>query len=277
MKKLLSLMLSLTLICCCLPVCYAETSASMPELKEYGLIDCGEVNIEYGIYGVENGQPLLLLPPNGGDMHCFDDSILPEMAKHYKVITVSPRGTGKSDRGNNRITFETMAEDLTKILDYLNIQKTNIFGFSDGGNLGMVFTVNHPERVNSLVIMGSNINPLGTKTFDQISIIWKYLGLAIKAFFTQDEADLIRRDIQGQMVYQPNLTFNDLKEINVPVLNIYGEHDMIKRIHSKRITWAIEGAQELMIVDGGHSTCFEQTDTVINPALLEFYNNVPLV
>ncbi|MBQ8783548.1 MAG: alpha/beta hydrolase [Clostridia bacterium] len=277
MKKFVSIMLAFAIIICCVPICYAETAVPMPELKEYGLIDCGDVNIEYGIYGVENGQPLLLLPPNGGDMHCFDDSILPEMAKHYKVITVSPRGTGKSDRGNERLNFEDMAEDLTKILDYLKIQKTNIFGFSDGGNLGMVFTVNYPERVNSLVVMGSNINPLGTKTFDQISIIWKYLGLAIKAFFTQDYADIVRRDIQGLMVYQPNLTFKDLNEIKVPVLNIYGEHDMIKRIHSKRITKAIDGAQELMIVDGGHGSCFEQTDTVINPALLEFYSNVPII
>lgn len=277
MKKLISVILAISLMICCVPFCYAETSVPMPEIKEHGLIDCGEVNIEYGIYGIEDGQPLLLLPPNGGDMHCFDDSILPEMSKHYKVITVSPRGTGESERGNERITFENMANDLTKVLDYLNIQKTNIFGFSDGGNLGMVFTVNYPERVNSLVIMGSNINPLGTKTFDQISIIWKYLGLAIKAFFTQDEADIIRRDIQGQMVYQPNLTFKDLKEIKVPVLNIYGEHDMIKRIHSKRITWAIDGAQELMIVDGGHGSCFEQTDSVINPALLKFYSNVPII
>ncbi len=276
MKKIIAILLILSMIICCSPVCFAGTSSPTPEIKEYGLIDCGDVNIEYGVYGVEDGDPLLLLPPNNGDMHCFDDSVLPEMAKHYRVITVSPRGTGKSERGNERITFENMAADLIKILDYLKIEKTNIFGFSDGGNLGMVFTVNYPERVNSLVIMGSNINPLGTKTFDQISIIWKYLGLAIKAFFTQDEADLIRRDIQGLMVYQPNLTFEDLNKIKVPVLNIYGEHDMIKRIHSKRITKAIDGAQELMIVGGGHSSCFEFTDTIINPALLEIYNNAPI-
>ena len=175
------------------------------------------------------------------------------------------------------LNFEDMAEDLIKVLDYLNIKKTNIFGFSDGGNLGMVFTVKHPERVNSLVIMGSNINPLGTNTFDQIEIVFEYIILSIKALFSGDEADILKRDIQGLMVYQPNLTFSDLKEIDVPVLNIYGEHDMIKRIHSKRITRSIKGAQELMIIGGGHSTCFEQTDNVINPALLEFYKNVPIV
>lgn len=270
MKRVISILLAFALAMCCVPLNMVY-AAEMPELAEYGFVENNGVKIEYGIYGDMNAEPLLLLPPNGGDMHCFDDSILPEMSKHFKVITVSPRYTGNSDMGDDGLTFEILSDDLVVLLDELNVEKTKIFGFSDGGNLGMVFTVAHPDRVESLVVMGSNINPLGTKVFDQISIIWKYLGLMIKAAFTGDAEDIRRRDIQGMMVYQPNLTFKDLQSIEVPVLNIYGEHDMIKRIHSKRITRNIPNAQELMIVDGGHSTCFEYTDTVINPALLSFY------
>ena len=270
LKKIISALLAV-LICICSIPANAASASDMPELTEYGFVENNGVKIEYGIYGSMNDEPLLLLPPNGGDMHCFDDSILPEMSKHFKVITVSPRYTGNSDMGDDGLTFEIMSDDLVVLLDTLGVEKTKIFGFSDGGNLGMVFTVAHPERVESLVVMGSNINPLGTKTFDQISIIWRYLGFAIKAAFTGDAEDIRRRDIQGLMVIQPNLTFKELQTIEVPVLNIYGEHDMIKRIHSKRITKNIPNAQELMIVDGGHSTCFEYTDTVINPALLSFY------
>ncbi len=271
MKKFLSVVLIISFILCSSIVSHAETAVPMPEITEHGFIDCNGVKIEYGIYGNQNGEPLLLLPPNGGDMHCFDDSILPEMSKYFKIITVSPRGTGKSERGEGKLTFEVMSDDLVCILDYLQIEQTNIFGFSDGGNLGLVFTVNNQQRVKSLVIMGSNLNPLGTNTFDQIGIFFEYIGLAIKAFFTQNEEDKLKRDIQGLMVFHPKLTFRDIKTINVPVLNIYGEHDMIKRLHSKLITRTIPNAQELMIIDGGHSTCFEQTDTVINPALHEFY------
>lgn len=270
MKRVITVLLAIALLLCSFPFTVAS-AAQMPELTQYGFVENDGVKIEYGIYGDLNAEPLLLLPPNGGDMHCFDGSILPKMSKHFKVITVSPRYTGNSDMGDDGLTFEIMSEDLIVLLDYLNVEKTKIFGFSDGGNLGMVFTVAHPERVESLVIMGSNINPLGTKTFDQIGIIWKYLGLAIKAGFTGDAEDIRRRDIQGLMVYQPNLTFKDLQTIEVPVLNIYGEHDMIKRIHLKRITRNIPNAQEIMIVGGGHGSCFDYTDTIINPALLEFY------
>ncbi len=273
MKKIFritALILVFSFVFCCVPVSYASDSA-MPETIEYGFVDCGDIKMEYGIYGVENGEPLLLLPPNGGDMHCFDDSILPEMSKHFKVITVSPRGTGKSGWVDGTMNFETMAEDLIKLLDYLNIEKTKIFGFSDGGNLGFVFTLAHQDRVESLVVMGSNINTWGTNTFDQIQITYQYIVLCVEAWIKGDDETKIRRDIKGMMVGQPSLTFKDIAEIKVPVLNIYGEHDMIQRWHSKMITRSIEGAEELMVVGGGHSTCFEYTDTVINPALLDFY------
>ncbi len=252
------------------PVGFADESTA-PEMIEYGFVDCGDAKIEYGIYGLENGEPLLLLPPNGGDMHSLDGSILPEMSKHFKVITVSPRGTGNSDWVEGTMNFETFAEDLVKVLDYLKIEKTRIFGFSDGGNLGIVFTLAHQERVESLVVMGSNINTFGTNTFDQIQITYQYIVLCVEAWITGDEETKIRRDIKGMMVGQPSLTFKDISAIKVPVLNIYGEHDMIQRWHSKMITKSIEGAEELMVVGGGHSTCFDYTDTVINPALLDFY------
>jgi pimeloyl-ACP methyl ester carboxylesterase len=246
-------------------------SNEMPKLSEYGFIDCNGVKIEYGIYGDMNGDPLLLLPSNGGDMHGFDGSILPEMAKHFKVITVSPPGTGKSDRGPGKLTFEVESADLAILLDTLHIAKTKVFGFSDGGNLGIVFTLEHQDRVSKLVIMGANINTFGTKTVDQIGIEAEYRYLCVQAFFTQDKSIALKRDIEGMMVGQPNLKFKDLAAIKIPVLNIYGENDMIKRWHSKMITTSITDAHELMIVGGGHSSCFDQTDTVINPALLKFY------
>lgn len=270
MVKAVSVLLILSMIFCIAPVGYAQGN-EVPEMIEYGFIDAGDAKIEYGVYGQADGEPLLLLPPNGGDMHSLDGSILPEMSKHFRVITVSPRGTGKSDWVEGTMNFETMSEDLVKLLDALEIEKTNIFGFSDGGNLGFVFTLAHQDRVKSLAVMGSNINTRGTNTFDQIQITYQYIILCIESWLYGDVEYKIRRDIKGMMVGQPSLTFEDIAQIKVPVLNIFGEHDMIKRSHSKRITRSIEGAEELMIIGGGHSSCFDFTDEIINPALLEFY------
>lgn len=269
MKKTVSVILCIVLLLAFMPTAFAVDP--VPELDEYGFIEANGIEVEYGIYGIENKQPLLLLPCNGADMHGFDGNILPEMAKHYKVICVSPRGTGKSGRGEGRLTFEIMADDIKVVLDKLGIGKTYIFGFSDGGNLGLVFTTRYPEYVEKLGIMGSNINMFGTNPWDEIEIIFTYISLCIKAAKTGDPAVALERDIEGMMVCQPRLTFRDISKINIPVFNIFGENDMIMRMHSKLITWSIPDCRELMIVGGGHSTCFKQTDTVINPALLDFF------
>lgn len=270
MKRIIAIFITVSILLSCITA-FNASAAQNPVMLEYGFVDCGDADIEYGIYGVAGGRPLLLLPPNGGDMHSLDGSVLPGLAEHFRVITVSPRGTGNSDWVEGTMNFETMANDLVKILDYLDVDKVDIFGFSDGGNLGFVFTVNHQERVNSLVAMGSNINTWGTNTFDQIQITYQWIVLCIEAWLSGDPETARRRDIKGMMVGQPKLTFDDLATIKVPVLNIYGEHDMIQRWHSRKITASIDGAEELMIIGGGHSTCFEYTDTVIMPALLEFY------
>ena len=171
--RVLSLILAVVLMLCSMPVCSAQDASLQP--IAYEVVNLNGVNIEYGIYGQADGEPLLLLPPNGGDMHSFDGSILPEMTKHFKVICMSPRATGKSDWVEGAMTFEAMSDDIAALLDYLNIEKTRIFGFSDGGNLGVVFTLAHQERVEALAIMGSNINTWGTNTFDQIQITYQYI------------------------------------------------------------------------------------------------------
>ena len=75
------------------------------------------------------------------------------------------------------------------------------------------------------------------------------------------------------MVGQPNLTYRDLEKISVPVFNIYGEHDMIRRVHSKLIT-KHSGARELMVKGGGHSSYFNYTDSILLPNILDFYNSL---
>lgn len=262
-----------------LPVSAAESEDQqvfeheMPELKEYGFADSDGVKIEYGIYGDLEAEPLVLLPCNGNDMHNFDSNVLPELAKHFKVIAISPRGCGNSDRGEGKLTFEVESNDLVNVLDFLSIEKAHIFGFSDGANLGYVFTVEHQERVLSLIAMSANINMWGTKPSSEIGIIFSYIYLSIRAFITKDPADALKRDIEGMMVGQPNLTYRDLEKISVPVFNIYGEHDMIRRVHSKLIT-KHSGARELMVKGGGHSSCFNYTDSILLPNILDFYNSL---
>ena len=279
MKKAVALFLSLCFVFSAFSVSGVISSAQdykteMPEMKKYGFVTADDgIQIEYGIYGDESNEPMVVLPCNGGEMHNLDGSVLPELAEHFMVIAVSPRGTGNSGRGDCELTFEREAKDLVCLLDELGIEKTHLFGYSDGGNLAIVFAVNYPDRVLSLIPVGANISPWGTKINSQIPIITKYIRYAIEAYFTKDPKIALKRDIQKMMVTQPTLKFRDLKKITAPTLNIYADDDMMWPWHSQRITKSIPGAIELRVPDSGHSDILEFKDELFTK-MFEFYKGI---
>ncbi|MBQ8183168.1 MAG: alpha/beta fold hydrolase [Clostridia bacterium] len=237
---------------------------------DYGFFTRDGLDFEYHVSGNAQGEALVMLSGNGGDYRCFEGDLYKPLSEYFKIIRFSTRGTGKTPLGDKKLTFDLFCDDLKGLLDYLNVEKANICGFSDGGNLGMCFTVKYPQYVSKLAVFGSNLNTRGTKTGDQLGIIKDHRIYAIKAAITKDPEWIRRREIEGMMVGQPKLNYKKLSAINVPFLNVFGEFDMIKRRHSRRITKAVKGAEEVMVLNGGHSTAFRKTDFLILPVVKKF-------
>jgi pimeloyl-ACP methyl ester carboxylesterase len=78
------------------------------------------------------------------------------MALTQKVIIFDNRGVGNTTIGTQPFTVQQFANDTAKFLDALNIQRANILGFSMGSFVAQQFTLNHPEKVNKLVLYGSS-------------------------------------------------------------------------------------------------------------------------
>lgn len=55
-------------------------------------------------------------------------------------------------------------------MDAQGIDRASILGFSDGGNIALVFALQHPERVNRLILNGANLNARGVKPSVQLPI-----------------------------------------------------------------------------------------------------------
>lgn len=274
MRRVVCALLCLALLIAALPVGalaegYAHTRLSPDEA---GFIPADDgVELEYAVYGRADAQAVLLLAPNGSDMHFYDTYLVPELAKTYRVVTFSTRGVGRTAHGEGKLTFDRDADDCVCVLDALGIDRAYVFGFSDGGNLALVLAVNHPERVAKLIPMSANIRQRGLKLRYQIAFTAQWLGLCVKCWFVRTDEARNYRDVIGKMVGQPKLRFSDLEGIRVPTLNIYGEHDLFWKCHSRGITESIPGCRELVVPDGGHSDCFTQTDTVLLPAILSFF------
>ncbi len=99
------------------------------------------------------GVPLVLLHGHGNEAHLWDDFV-PSVAEHYRVIAVDQRGHGDSDWDpEGRYHPHDMADDLEKILEYFEIDRFVLVGFSMGGRVSMTFAGRHPERLAGLVLV----------------------------------------------------------------------------------------------------------------------------
>ena len=110
----------------------------------------GSMDIKHFYVEAGKGDPIILLHGNGENCDYFKGQI-DEFAKYYHVYAIDTRGHGKTPRGDKPFTIRQFAADLLCFMNDHQIEKTNLLGFSDGGNISMIFAIQHPERVNRLM------------------------------------------------------------------------------------------------------------------------------
>ncbi|MCM3587987.1 2-succinyl-6-hydroxy-2,4-cyclohexadiene-1-carboxylate synthase [Mesobacillus maritimus] len=113
-----------------------------------------KINLNDVMYNVEqsgSGFPLLLL-------HGFTGSIetwypfLPILKSQNIMIDLLGHGKTESPSDSNRYDIQKAAEDLNLLLDQLDIEKTDVLGYSMGGRLAITFAVLFPNRVRKLIL-----------------------------------------------------------------------------------------------------------------------------
>ena len=212
-----------------------------------------------------NGFPLILLHGNGEDGSYFEHQMKP-FSEHFRVIAIDTRGHGQTPRGNASFTIRQFAEDLLEFMNLHVIDKAHILGFSDGGNIAMVFVMMYPERVEKLILNGANLDASGVKRKIQIPI---EIGYRIASLFAKRSAKAkTNAEMLGLMVNDPNVKPEELSQIKCPTLVIAGDNDMIKDEHTRLIAKSIPNA-ELAIISGSHFVANKNPD-VFNETVLRF-------
>lgn len=210
-----------------------------------------------------SGTPLLLLHGNGesGDyfVHQMD-----EFAQYFTVYAVDTRGHGQSPRGTAPFTISQFADDLLGFMDGQGIEKADILGFSDGGNIALTFALRHPGRVGRLVLNGANLDPAGVKGSVQLPIV---LGYKMASLFQAPKARA-NAELLGLMVNEPHIDPRELAALTMPALVIVGSKDMIKASHSRLIADSLPNGR-LVTVEGDHFIANKRPEP-FNRAVLGF-------
>ena len=71
---------------------------------------------------------------------------------HFRILRYDTRGHGRSGKPVGDCSFDVLANDVVSIWDHLGIESSSFCGLSLGGMTGMTLALNHPKRIERLVV-----------------------------------------------------------------------------------------------------------------------------
>lgn len=222
-------------------------------------------DIQLNYKEIGQGRPLILLHGNGENCEYFEHQMAC-FCHAYHVIAIDTRGHGKSPRGNAPFSIRQFAEDLHDFMDEKGVEKAILLGFSDGGNIALEFALKYSERIEKLILNGSNLYPSGVKALYQWPI---EVGYRVAKFFSKkSEKAKQNAELLGLMVNEPHIEPSELVRLTMPVLVIAGTKDMIKESHTRLIYKSLPNAQQA-IIEGDHFVANRNPDA-FNKVVDEF-------
>jgi non-heme chloroperoxidase len=253
-----------------------------------------------------SGQPVVFSHGWPLNADAFEDQMYYLASRGYRCIAHDRRGHGRSSQPWNGNDMNTYADDLSELIEALDLKNTLLVGHSTGGGevtryIGRYGT----KRVAKAVLIGA-VPPLMLKTpanpgglpieaFDQIranvnadrSQFFKDLSMAFYGYNRPGAkiSEGVRESfwLQGMMAGFPAAYFcikafsetdftDDLKKIDVPTLILQGDDDQIVPIADSALLSAkIVKSATLKVYKGApHGMCTTHKDQV-NEDLLAFF------
>lgn len=263
----------------------------------------GNVDLYYEDHG--SGRPVVLVhgwPLSGAS---WEKQVLALLDAGYRAITYDRRGFGKSSQPAFGYDYDTMAEDLHKLITKLDLRDISLAGFSMGGGEVARYLGKHgSDRVSRAVFM-SAVPPYLLKASDNpegvdagvFEGIQQALIADRPAFLSKFLSDFYNVDqfkgkrVSDEVVHldwiiaagaSPKGTIDcvaawgtdfreDLKRIDIPTLVIHGDADRIVPFPAsgKRMPDFVKGAKRVVLEGAPHGLSWTHAEQV-NRELLDF-------
>jgi pimeloyl-ACP methyl ester carboxylesterase len=115
--------------------------------------DAGGIRLHYVDWGNAEARPMVLLH---GLQDCARswDFFARSMAPDFHIVALDHRGHGDSEWvSQDRYRLRDYVADVEALMDHLGLDDVVLVGHSAGGRNAWMYTVGHPDRVSSLVIV----------------------------------------------------------------------------------------------------------------------------
>jgi len=241
------------------------------------------------------GPATLLVHGFTGSVEAWGEAILDGLVKAgRRVVAVDLPGHGRSDlpAGPERTTMERLLDDLSAVLDALDLDRADWIGYSMGGRIALGAAALRPERVGRLVLEGASPGletekerrarrerdeALARRILDRGIEPFVDEWLALPLFRSRERLSeetrraererRLRCDPRGLAATlrgvgtgrQPSF-WADLAQVDVPTLLLAGADDPKYRALAERMAALLPRAEVGVVAKAGHTTHLEAPD-----------------
>lgn len=257
--------------------------------------DC--VDIAYWTFG--EGKPLVLITGLATPASSWGPFPLMLSQQGYKVIVIDNRDAGLSSRCDGlEYAVPDMADDIAAVISELDAAPAYVLGISMGGMIAQELALNHPDKVERLMLMSTDPGPpdrvvdeawwmdfLSTPASDPK----EYMRLLIEKMTAPGWAERNAETVgwmvdarTSQMVdlaafqRQFNATLSHstgsrLPSLKMPVMILHGDQDrMVCYANGQRLAELIPGAEFVTVPGSGHLVPVEAVSEVVS-AIARFF------
>lgn len=301
-------------ICSALPAQASSAPAASQVQRAYThqtaltqFVNVDGARLAYRRFGKPNGLPLVFLQHFVGNMDSWDPKVVDGFARDREVILFDNVGVASSS-GEVPNNIEDMAKYAAGLIKALGVKKADLLGFSMGSLIAQQVTLDHPELVHRLILVGSSPRS-GVGMASLTPEFQGYLAkkrevpdeLLLDVFFTQTaesqaagrefltrlRARRVNRDVdvndktapaQATAIAgwgAPAENANEyLKAIKQPTLVVSGSHDIVfYTVNDVTLQQNLPNAQLLIYPDSNHGAIYQYPDLFVKHATL-FLNGV---
>lgn len=203
----------------------------------------GPYRVHYFVGG--EGKPLLLIHGLGARAEDWAPEMPAYARQGFRIYAIDLLGCGRTSRPDISYSIQQQADLVQGFLKAVHVQQTDVAGWSMGGWVTLLYTLEHPKHVSRAVVMDSAgltfhadfgpsiFEPKDRQELAQLMAVLTPHPEVLPDFVEQDilrrmkqNAWVIHRAVQSMLTGQ-DLLDGRLGQIHVPVLIVWGEDDTL--------------------------------------------------